>query len=310
MRIRLLALVAAVAMVVVAVQVRTRIDDDGGGSERLHLVCAPEVAVVCDTVADRVRTTIEPAGVTADRLVAADGELGLDAWVVAGPWPEVVADARSRAGKRRVLTPLGPGIARSSVVFAVWPDRVAVLEKHCGGTVSWDCLVRAAQSPSWAALGGPATWGAPKLGLPDARRDGIGLVVLGSTAASLAPDDPLGEGMQSALSALAAVVPRPLPSFETVQAGGPALADTYVTIEAVARIHRMRLIYPAPVVTADVLLGIVGSRGSTLGALLDTEKVRRALTANGWRPRDDKDPALPDSGTLEALRALWAEVAP
>lgn len=282
-------------MVVVAVQVRARLDDREV-DRRPRIVCATELAVVCEAIDGDADVRVEPAGTTADRLVTAGDDLDLDGWVTPGPWPAVARAVRTRIGKQPGMHVSGPPLARARLVIAVWPDRAGV----CGGDIGWACLVKAAASPSF------------RLGLPDARRDALGLVALGSAAQSLAPEDPLNDdGFRGALDALDRAVPRPLPPFATVLSIGPALADAYVVAESAGGRDRMTLAYPAPVVTADVMVGDVrGDRGERADALLRSKRVRDALVQAGWRTDlGALDSGLPPADVLEALRVLWTEVA-
>lgn len=278
-------------MVVVAVQVRARLDDRAE-DRRPRVVCATELAMVCDALDDVADVEVEAAGVTADRLLAADDDLGLDGWVAPGPWAELVRQGRARVQKAGGLTVSGP-VARSRLAVAVWPGRLSC------GTVDWRCVVQATTAPAF------------KIGFPDARRDALGLVALGSLARSLSPDDPMeDDAFRGALDALDRATPRPLPKFTTVLAGGPSLADAYVTTEAGAG-RRMTLAYPAPVVTAEVVPAHGrGERGRRAAELLEGERVVGALRTAGWDTSPEAGGSgLPDIGTLEALRALWAEVA-
>lgn len=297
MKNRGLALVAAVAMVVVAVQVRARLDDREV-DRRPRIVCANEVAVVCVLIQDDADVDIEPAGVTADRLLAAGNDLGLDGWITPGPWAEMVRRSREQASKSGGLTVAAP-VARSRLAFAVWPERLDGLRSTCGGDVGWQCLVQASAAPTF------------KLGFPDPRRDALGLVALGSAAQALAPDNPLDDDvLHGALDTLARAVPQPLPPFLTVLAGGPSLVDVYATVE-VGGSRRMTLTYPAPVVTADVVPAYgVGERGRRAADLLRARRVADTLQGTGWDAASGRTPSgLPDVGVLEALRNLWAEVA-
>lgn len=297
MKSRLVALVAAVVMVVVAVQVRAGLDDREV-DRRPHVVCASELAFVCEVISGDADVDVEPAGITTDRLLAAD-EVDLDGWITPGPWAAMVRQSRERASKPGLLTASAP-VARARLAVAVWPERLTALRTTCGGEVGWACLVQAAAAPTF------------KLGLPDARRDAFGLVALGSTARSLAPDNPLeDDAFRGALDALARAVPRPLPPFVTVLAGGPSLADAYVTV-AVGPGTRMTHVYIAPVVTADVVPAHGrGERGRRAADLLRDERVADALRAAGYDTSPGPEPSgLPDVGVLEALRNLWAEVAP
>ena len=340
---RVLALLAAVAMVVGAVVLRDRMDEDAErSSTTLRLVCSTELAPVCDAlVADDgtdVDATVEAAADTAERLSAlGPGETApLDGWLVAGPWPTIVADARERDGRERQVTS-GPVLARSPVVLAVWPDREGVLKRHCpDAAVGWRCLGDNAGMP-WASLpDGRAEWGPVKPGHRPTS-DALGLAVLGAatagyfrsaelSAAELATDE-----YRSWLTRLERAIPgRTPPTIDTMLVRGPSAFDAVGTIEAEAgpllfrsaRDPKPSLLYPDPVATADVVLGTTGGRAAELlGELVSGAVGRRALAGAGWRVRGEKlapgipaglqlpdTSGLPSPGVLDALRKLAGDI--
>src|SRR5205807_533197 len=141
---RLLALLAAAAMVAGAVLARDRIRSSGGETSRPRLTCATELATVCTALEDRAIVTVEPAGTTAQRLagVAAGADPGLDGWLALQPWPALVDNARSRAAAPTLFASSAPApVARSPLTVAIWPDRLRVAQTACGNTpVTWKCL--------------------------------------------------------------------------------------------------------------------------------------------------------------------------
>jgi hypothetical protein len=340
---RLLALLAAVAMVVGAVAVRNRIDDKEERQETtLRLVCATELRAVCDDLAadddHSVVATVEPAATTAGRLTALEPgrRAGLDGWLVPYPWPEIMSEARERAGSDALLVP-GPVLARSPVVLAVWPDRAAALAARCeGGAPGWKCLGEAA-GQRWDAIGGDPAWGPVKPGhLPPSTA--TGLSVLGAATAAwfgrtdLSSADLDDDAFRGWLSRLERAVPAsPAPTVETMLVRGPATFDAVGTLEAEAgpvlarsaRPSKPDLLYPAPVATADVVLATPAGRAADLLAeLVEGSAGRRSLARAGWRvegqPRADgipAEPALPPSkglpppGLLSALRRAAEEAA-
>ena len=113
----------------------------------------------------------------------------------------------------------------------------------------------------------------------------------------------------------------------------PGIVDMVGTFEAVAGPElanatrdgrdRVRLLYPAPVATADVVyVPVVGADGADdLADLLTGDDGRSALAKDGWRvdgePRARGVPAtpplparenVPGSGSLQALLETWREV--
>ncbi|MGH9176927.1 MAG: hypothetical protein ACRD0N_00015 [Acidimicrobiales bacterium] len=340
---RLLALLAAVAMVVGAVAVRNRIDDKEERQEAtLRLVCATELRAVCDDLAadddHTVVATVEPAATTAGRLSALGPgrRAGLDGWLVPYPWPEVMSEARERAGSDTLLAP-GPVLARSPVVLAMWPDRAEVLAARCeGGAPEWKCLGEAA-GQRWEAIGGNPAWGPVKPGhLPPSTA--TGLTVLGAAAAAwfgradLSSADLDDDGFRGWLARLERAVPAtPAPTLENMLVRGPSTFDAVGALEAEAgpvlarsaRAAKPDLLYPAPVATADVVLASPPGRlADLLAELVGGAVGRRSLAQAGWRvegqPRVQGVPAtpalppgngLPSPGLLSALRTAAEEAA-
>src|SRR4051794_4314068 len=100
---RLVAVLVAVALVVIALVIRNGVDR-GGGSTKLNLVCTPELESICDSLGSHVAVTIENPGITADRLEKS-GANGMDGWLTPGPWTDLVQQARIRAGNPALLSP-------------------------------------------------------------------------------------------------------------------------------------------------------------------------------------------------------------
>src|SRR5437764_8504836 len=136
---RIGAVVAAIAMIVVAVVVRDRIDKK---ETTARLTCSTELAAVCGHLGKGIKVTVEPAGTTFDRLAKLDpgADPGLDGWLVAGPWPEMVnADRRGRALPELFGAGRAP-VAASPLVAVVEAQRAAVLRTKCGDPVHWACV--------------------------------------------------------------------------------------------------------------------------------------------------------------------------
>ena len=155
---RVLAVVAAAGMIAGALFVRSALDDRKEEKGRVYsLVCSEDLAPACDEVRDaypgRVDVTVEPAGVTADRLVAADDDPGLDGWLVTAPWREIVDGARRSRGKVPIFGDAPPPIARSPLALVAWKERAEALAPRCS-PLTWKCLGEAAGTPGgWAAVG-------------------------------------------------------------------------------------------------------------------------------------------------------------
>jgi hypothetical protein len=342
---RVLAVVAAAAMVAGSLALRSRLDR--GSAERslaLRLTCATELAAACRRLADgdhRVRLTVEAAGVTADRLAGVDADPGLDGWLVAAPWPELVDGQRRARALGPLFDPDRPVLARSPLVMAVWRDRAAALSPRCGPVgVGWKCLGEAAGTAGgWQAVAGHPEWGDVKPGHAPPASDGVGLLVLGQATGAwfgrtdLSTVDLEDEGFQRWFAGLEQAVPASGASaLETMLVTGPAAFDAAATTEAEAgpglatsaRRSAVELLYPSPMATADVVLATGrpgGGAAASLRSLAGGADGRRALAAAGWRvdgqphaagvPDDPTLPAtsgLPPAGLLDALRARWHEV--
>ena len=340
---RVVALLAAVAMVVGAIAVRGRMDDrDERRTTALRVVCASELAAVCDRLAGdrdrRVELTVEAAATTAGRLARlGPGQgLDLDGWLVPAPWPQMVAEERERAGLEGVLA-TGEVLARSPVVLAVWPDRAAALRPHCGDQdPGWRCLGDVA-GRSWDTLGGPATWGPVKPGHAHPST-ATGIAVLGAATAAffgradLSSADLETDEYRAWLLRLEREQPsRPPSPLEAMVVRGPSAFDAVGTLEAEAgpllarsaRPDKPRLLYPSPVATADVVLATAATRaGTLLSELVAGDDGRRALARSGWRVTGEAPAAgvpgtpalpptsgLPAAGVLSALRVAAEEAA-
>jgi len=342
---RVLAVVAAIAMVAGSLALRSRLDRKSSDrSQVLRLTCVTELEQPCSTLAHddtRIRLTVESAGSTAERLSTGEGDLGLDGWLTTAPWPDIVDQQRRSHSLEPLFAPAPPVLARSPLVVAMWKDRAAVLGAHCGGTVGWRCLGEAAATAGgWTAIGGRPEWGPVKVGHGSPASDAVGLSVLGQAVGSwfartdVSTVDLDDGGFQAWFAGLERSVPASgaSPPLETMLVTGRAAFDAVGTTEAeagplLARSARGKdvdLLYPSPMATADVVLAMpLGDTkpAGTLRGVAGGSAGRRALAAAGWRvdgqPRPqgvpDSPPLpasanLPSSGLLDALRARWREV--
>jgi hypothetical protein len=302
---RVLALLAAAAMVAGSVAIRSRLDDDEATAS-LRIVCAVELGVVCDRLRGSAGVTVEPAPATADRLAIAE-DPAIDGWLAPAPWPEIV-DIRRR---QRALLPLfpdtGPVLGRSRLVLVVQRGLLA----RCAGATEWKCLGEQAAAgqarPSHASL----------------RTSGLGLLVVGQATAAffgrgdlstLDLDDP---EFARWLRALELAAPPSLSgaspldemlgtNFAAYNAVGTVEAEAGPVVTASAIQERVELLYPAPMATADVVLAGVGD-----GARRLRDPARRALAEAGWRTDGAGLPptnGLPSPGFLDALRSRALEL--
>ena len=339
---RVLAVVAAAAMIAGSLAIRSALDRDRTEAARvLRLTCATELDAACSRMAeqdDRLVVTVEPAGVTADRLASVEADAGLDGWLVPAPWPDIVDGQRRARALPALFVGERPTVARSPLVLVLWKDRAAALNPRCPapGGLGWRCLGEAAGTPGgWAAVGGRPEWGPVKPGHASPDADGIGLLVLGQAVAGwfgradLSTADLEDEAFTRWFAGLERAVPPSAGSpLQSMLVQGPAAFDAAGTTEAEAtplvggsaRRDALSLLYPSPMATADVVLatGSERSPASSLRDLVRGDRGRSALADAGWRvgtggrpdaPALAASSGLPSPGLLDALRARWREVA-
>jgi hypothetical protein len=322
-----LAVLGAVAMVVAAVVVRNAIDDAGAGGSTssgaggaVTVACAEDLAAACDALDGAAGVTVvrETAATTAGRL-AGDTHPAVDAWLTTSAWAGLVDVQRRFTG----LDPLlgdGAVLARSPVVLVVDKDtRARLADPQRCGTVGWVCL---GQQPATAR---------PSHAAPDTA---TGLVELAAATSawfdaegrqSFSREDFDDPGFETWLEGLEALVVRPNPpDLSPAQAlfvapGSYGAVGALEADVASRNLDRFDVLYPRPVVTADVVLVPVRGRKDTPSAAVD--KARAALRGADWRvgraapeiaPAELQTLAgtgLPsDAGVLIALRDTWAEV--
>ena len=305
------------ALIAIALVIRNRMDSGGSTSSsgKPRLVCAPELESVCNKFRSDVDLTIEDPGKTASDLENAGDSLGIDGWLVPGPWAEMVVEARARNQKAPLLTPR-PALARSQVGMAVWPDRLNAMTQFCKGAPSWKCIGDIAGKGDWAKAGGSADWGQIKIGIPDPTKSATGLAALGAatvgyfgrdpaTLSSTDLDDP---GFRTWLGGLANAQPDNTDLSE-VLAIGPSAAAATATFEAVgtrlvaASAKKPTLTYPAPVASADVVLGTADTTAAKHLAELVTSA---GLIEAGWEAATNAPTGLPSAGFLDALQDAWS----
>jgi hypothetical protein len=184
-------------------------------------------------------------------------------------------------------------------------------------TLTWRCVGGVASKGQWAAVGGPAAWGAVRIGIPDPNIDATGLATLGAATAgdfghtdlsSTDLDDP---DFRAWLRALATAEPDH-PALEDILAIGSAEAAAAATLEAVgapaiagtARSPKPVLAYPAPVARVEVVLGNADTDSGRRLAGRVSQTAPGALAKAGWEAASQPT-SLPSPGLLDALRAAW-----
>jgi hypothetical protein len=277
---RLLALVGAVAMIVVAVVVRGAIADDtdsgasGGGSDGV-VVCALELRDVCPDGA-----IVEEVAMTADRFATSGAEAPA-AWLTFDPWPAMVDVVRAQSGLEPMFDADLAPLAASALVI-VGPEEL--------GECDWRCVVESGLRFGTRPLDG-----------------GLGLlhlsVLLGGIFGS--PSYATNDIDAFARSRIAQLVDEVEASTGPVRQllQSRAFFDVAFTHEVEAkaalaeadpsRSAGLALIYPLPVAFAVV----VGTGDVTL-----LDEAADALLEAGWR--EPESSGLPSAGVMTALRGL------
>ena len=347
---RLGAAIAAVLLVVVALWIRGRIDESTESSPTVRLLCAAELEAACTQLAEHdgdVSVTVEATGTTAQSLISLpEGQRpNFDAWLAPSPWQQMV-DVQRRGKPALFATPSDP-IGRSPLVLAVRADRQPVLAAvpACNNTIDWKCIGGVAGQP-WTNLGGQPAWGTVKPGYGDPTVNATALLVLSQATsefldntdysrADLEDNDQYLDWLAGLERATPKLTPSAAGPFQemlqqlptaTYDVVGTTEADAGPALAAAApdRRKQLTLLYPEPVVTANVVLAAVAS-GQERGAAEDLAgngELAAALARTGWRvpgqpaARGVRDaPALPrgdglptDPGSLVAVQETWRGV--
>lgn len=365
---RLLAVLVAIGLIAAAVAIRGMLDDrgddsgrtttDGGASGRAGatvVVCVTELAAACQQmVADTgaevdVTVRIEDAQTTLELLTSDDFDAraaDFDAWLTLEPYPTMVEEQRRRALLDPTLGDTSPVLARSPLVIAGWNDRLAPLGSACpDAAVTWRCIGDETAAP-WASLGGDESWGVLKPGQPSPARSASGLLTLAQATASwfststYAANDFVDPAFRAWFESLERGIPyyppTPRTPLDEMLSKGPSTFDLTGSIEAVAAPaigrsrdkDRLSILYPSPLVTADVVLVPLArtERSKDVAKLQGSSTLSDGLATTGWRTQDQPVPTpavvggadpdlvlppgngLPKPGVLEALRYLWLDV--
>jgi len=327
---QLLAVVAALLMVGAALIARSAIDDDngnngnGGDGSTPTLLCAAELGDVCDELARSEDIDVFKAPMDA---VASDSDMlrEYDGWLTFERNAERVSEARVRSSLDRITEEPSDPIARSPVVIAIAEERADVLATQCGGDVTWQCIGDVAGEP-WQSIGGSITWGEVKPAHADPESTGEGLVIIGEQAAhffgttDLSRDNFDEDEFLEWFTRLERSTKTDSNAFQALLTSRSATYDVVATLEAradesLAQREDVRLIYPAPVATADVVFIQVVDGDDDLADIVTGDAGQDALRDAGFRVDDDeRNPPLsdgsrlPSAGVLEALLQTWREV--
>lgn len=280
MRERVLAMVGAVALIAVALLVRSWLGDDGAGSStgsgggrggsggRPVVACTPDLAVVCEALVDDGRIAEDPPTLDLDSGAEAP-DPAIDAWITWDPAPRLVNEnAREGIAVWADGAPLG-----SAPLGVLLPseDREDQ-ESECG----WDCLTeRILEDGRVVAVGEPTTAGGLARWRPVARSlaaevDDRHRDIPETQVRGLLDGPPQGQSTAS------------LDRFVTA----PGTADWFVGLAPLIEAHEGRrgltTTMPSPATEATVVVAARGGTSSTdLAADLDSGALEEALEQVG-----------------------------
>jgi hypothetical protein len=301
---KLLAVVAAAAMIGGALWIRSRGDDDKDessnrqGGRTFRVVCVTELDTICHLLQRQgIDVEVEEAGTTADAL--AQGVPGYDAWITIAPWPEMVDVVRKQPENQQdeVFDDVVP-LASSDLVLLLAAKN---LSSGCG----WDCVVDASGQQQ-------------EIGIPS-DDSGLGPQIIANAFSShhgstdFSRDDfASGTGKQWLDRLLA--FPPASDAERRMATEGPAAYIAAGTTEQEARPaidspagskRGLQLGSPELVARADVVVATVTGRPGTqqLVDRLAGQNARQVFTRAGWTaPAADGPTGLPAADLLVALR--------
>jgi hypothetical protein len=303
---RALALIVAIGMIVGAVLVRRAIDDDSSAASPAdsdpssqatgRVLCATDLGDVCTVLRDA--TTEEPS-VTVERL--AKGEpLGADAWVVAGPWPQIAIERAARQGHSAGLTVAKSPIARTPLAFFLRTAATDTVRGQCGAAIDWKCLLKTASSA--------------RVDFEDPSASTAGLLAVVQQAASFygsfdfgSNDFRLFDRELAQLKSGRATAPSGATVFERF--GLFSHADVLSGLNAVGNQQLQRAQFKdklvsataGPTVVADAVIALTVNTSPT-----KDDDVRSAFAKAGWTTTGLDSPAdLPTADVIIALQDLW-----
>lgn len=306
---RFLALLAAVGMIVGAFVYRYGVpgggdgsdggDGDGGSVAAGKLVCAAELGdAVCAALGADV--VVEPAGATADRLIAvrSAAEAEIAGWLAPGPWPAMVDDARARSSKPTLFAKSGEGLATAPLVAVV---RKSQAPATCTADVTWRCLGDAAQ-PTTFRIGADAPGTSTGLFIRAAAVSGF----FGNTdwATNDLDEQPDARSWLDNLNQRLAQAPGfgagSLESFR-LQRGSAAV---YLSGGAAANSQAGNVDFDVRIPTPAVTIAVAYTPAARGGRDVDTERLAEPLRSAGWKVQSNaKTQGLPSPGVLLALRS-------
>jgi hypothetical protein len=314
---RLLAILAAAAMIAGAWFVRTKVIDKnttvatGGDTTQptnaptttRRVVCVAELEDVCR--ASGSSYTVEPISTTLATLAS---EPNPDiVWITTSPLPEMADAARVRANQPPLPVDQRKVLGSTSVVIAAPTERVAVLKAACPD-LSWKCIGEKTNRP-WKDIGGQPGWQDVTFRHRDPLASAGGLSVFGAALAGrtgrtdIATADLDAPGVRSWTNQLENANKQPTSDPLANIMNGSRFDVVGALATEVTSVGRVATLEPTPVARVGATIMVTSGK-------LPTELVPNLLAAlgkNGWSPTVAPS-GLPDAVGMEAVQRLWQEV--
>lgn len=301
---RLVALVVAIGLVVVAVVIRRAIDDDTATVSTVNtpatdqptapgtgkVLCASDLGRLCDELDLQKEAPAE----TLKKIRS--GDVTFDTWVTAAPWADLANASTNVFGK------LPKPVAASPLQFYVVQAKTGDVTQACGAAPNWAC-VTAPGTRNFFAYDNPVTTTA-------------GLLSLVQLAASVVKTTDFGTNDFAQFESVVASIKRAQSISPSVDSAlvdngvqGFAAAAIVTAIEAVAtkqseaaQLKNKYLPAPAtPLVAAELL--VVTRAG--VKAAIGNDRVKSEALKLGWKEDVPGRSTLPAADVLVQLQALW-----
>ena len=324
---RLAALIAAVALIIGAVALRRSFDGRSSASpvapgtsdpaqtaapQALRIVCISELAAACDAArAEGAATTIESYADTLARIEAGDIP---PIWVT---FERINGLAVNPATNQSYFAPPAIALASSQLLLVAPIERATAFGDLCGGASNWTCIGKNA-GKSWADIGGVGAWGRLIPGHADPTRSAVGLLMLGSAAASYYGAVDMNQAQINGDLEFGLWFNRLESSIPKNVFGMSSPLDAMLTrklVSVVGTTHAdlaQRASAQLPSLTTTFTGQTAAAVAATVpDAALPDEIIKAmtdALIDATWDPVNPENLALPSSGVLRTLRDNWSNL--
>lgn len=309
------AIVLAAGLVVGAVFLRRAIDDnssgDGNGSSSngaYQLICSTEFTEVCSRLPDSYAVTIEPAGVTLDRLAKSEAADLPDAWLTLDPFPGMLDETRTRASNLSAAVKSTTVLATTDQLYAIPSDRSSAFESACDTAPVAKCVGEFA-GQQWQDLGPTNVSGKVQPGIADPSNDAFGLLTFANGVAGFYGDTEIDSNawsndaefdawMRNYVSNVSIVTGSALNEMLVRPSSVNVAATSTAEISGTPRVDTLTTLPVSPDFGTHAVIAVIGRDRRDIAEQLETSLVDR-----GWDPPSDVA-GLPAS-TFIALRQLW-----